>query len=213
MQKRRFRAMLAVAALSALTLAGAARVALAVDAEAIPEEFAQQFAPFVVQLVQQQVPDPPVKVDPVPEKSQGMHIPDSLGVVVMPDRALDANAVSGAKDKKVPAGLLLTRALTIKGKNGAVPADQLSLLDFMEQFKLPVMFLEVKGAEEKRHLLIHSKPGKDPLAEVELKKGGENRPSLQVKLSEVEVVKKSARLTFFVPGGYEGTIELAIVEL
>ena len=42
-----------------------------VMAEAIPADFIAQFAPFAALLIQQQFPEPPVKVEPAADKAQG----------------------------------------------------------------------------------------------------------------------------------------------
>lgn len=209
----RKRVPLALASLTMLGLvAGVARAA--VEAEAIPEDFIKQFAPIAVQLMQQQFPTPPVKVDLDADKTQGMHVPDSLGVVLIPDRTLTEKTVAEAKDKKAPVAALIMRALSVEKEGAAVAADKVALLDVMGTFKLPTFFLDVKGdKEEGRTLELYSKKDDEPVVTAPLtKKEGETKSTLTVKLTNIDPEKKKADAILRFPGGYEASVKLAFVE-
>ena len=70
-----------------------------------------------MQLIQQQFPEPPVKVDPRPDKAQGYHVKEMVGVVMMPDKNLSAEAIDKATDKEVPVAVLATKSLTLEDKD------------------------------------------------------------------------------------------------
>src|SRR5687767_1212973 len=101
--------------LAVLALAGSARAEVA--AEAIPADILAQIVPFAVQAIQQQFPDPPVKVDPLGEKAVGYHVQEKVGVLAIPDRNLTAKAVEEMTDKDVPVALFSTLRLTLQDKD------------------------------------------------------------------------------------------------
>src|SRR5687767_7045464 len=108
----------------AVAVAGGARAA--VNAEAIPADFLQQFVPFAIQLIQQQFPNAPVKVDPAAEKSVGYHVQEMVGVVLMPDKNLSAKVVDEAGEKDVPVGWLATKSLAVGDKDGAINKEKVA---------------------------------------------------------------------------------------
>src|SRR5687767_8195794 len=187
--RRRFFCLSLAAALGAGW--GVARAADAVAAEAIPADFIAQFAPFAVQLIQQQFPEPPVKVDPRPDKAQGYHVKEMVGVVMMPDKNLTAEAIDKATDKEVPVAVLATKSLTLEDKDAAgIGADKIAVADFNGMFKIPVFFMAVKAKGEERTLEIYSKNGA-ALASAPLKKqpGNADLP-VALKLTNIDLAKK-----------------------
>lgn len=193
--------------------AGVARAAEAVAAEAIPADFIQQFAPFAIQLIQQQFPDPPVKVEPRPDKALGFHVKEMLGVVLMPDKNLTAEAIEKAGEKEVPVCVLSTKSLTIEGKDAVVGADKVAVADFNGMFKIPVFFLAVKAKGEERTLEIYSKNG-TAVSSVPLKKqAGDAEQPVALKLTNIDLEKKKMDATFSLGGAYEGTLKLAHLDI
>lgn len=190
------------------------RAAENVMAEAIPADFIQQFAPFAVLLIQQQFPEPPVKVDLSAEKAQGFHVKEMLGIVLMPDKNLNAETVSKAGEKDSPVGVVATRSLTVEGKDAPVAADKLAVADFNGMIKIPVFFLSVKGKGEDRTLEVYSKEG-TAVASAPLKKGAaaDGDKPLAVKLTNIDLEKKKLDAVFSVSGGYEGTVKFSHLDL
>ena len=197
-----------------LAVALAAGVARAEEtAEAIPAEFLQQFSPLAMQLIQQQFPNPPVKVDLNPDKAVGYHLKEMVAVVVVPDKAITGKAVEDAGDKDVPLAVIATKSLTVRDKDKAVGADQLSVADFNGMFKIPVFFVAVRGKGADRTLEVYSKDGK-AIASAPLKKqtGDANQP-IAVKMSNINLEKKTLDLTVGVAGAYEGTVPMAFLDI
>jgi hypothetical protein len=195
---------------AALAVAGGARAA--VNAEAIPPDFLQQFAPFAIQLIQQQFPNAPVKVDPSAEKTVGYHVQEMVGVVLMPDKNLTAKVVEEAGEKEVPIAVLATKSLAVGDKDGAVNKEKVAIADFNGMFKIPVFFLSVKGAAADRTLVVYSKEG-TPLATAPLKKqAGDAAAPVQMKLTDIDLEKKTLNATVSLNGAYEGTLKLGFLE-
>jgi hypothetical protein len=194
--------------------AGAVRAA-DVEAEAIPAEFIQQFAPIATLLFQQQFPNPPIKVDPNAEKALGYHVKESVAALAIPDKALNEAALKDAKDKDVPVGVVTCKSLSLlaKDKDETLPADKVAVLDIQGQIKLAVFFLAVQAEGENRVLRIYSKDVKEPVAIVPLKKmaGDANNP-IGMKLTNVDPEKKRADMTLNLGGAYEGTVKLGFTE-
>lgn len=197
---------LALSAAAAVTVAGAGRAALM--AEEIPADFIAQFAPFALQLVQAQFPNPPVKVDPASEKARGYHVDQKVGVVVMPDKNLTAKSVAECGDKTVPAAVVFTKSLSVEEKDTVVNGEKLAVADFNGQLKIPVFFLAVKGKGEERTLEVYSKDG-TPVASAPLKKAevDESTP-VGVKLTNIDLEKKKVDATVSLTGGYETTLKM-----
>ena len=209
----RKRVPLALASLTLLGLAaGMARAA--VEAEAIPDDIIKQAAPVLAKAVQEQIPTPPIKVDPDIEKAQGMHALEAVGVVILPDRMLNDKSVADSKDKKTPAGLLLTRNLSVEKDGVGIGGEKLATVEVVGLGKAATFFLDVKGdKEEGRTLELYSKKDDEPLATTPLKKkDGEAKPNLVVKLTNIDPEKKVGDVVFSFPGGYEATVKLAYVE-
>lgn len=188
-----------------------------VTAEAIPPEFLQQFAPFAMQLIQQQFPNPAVKVDAHAEKTVGYHVMEKVAVVMMPDRNLTARAIDELADKELPVAIMATRSLsvqeTVQEKEATVPADRLAIADFNGMFKIPVFFLAVKSKGADRTLEVYSKDGK-ALSSVPLKKQvGNTEVPVGLKLANVDLEKKVADVIIQLSGAYEATFKVGIVEL
>jgi hypothetical protein len=199
--------------ISMLLIAAAGVVRAEIAAEAIPANLIAQFGPFAVGLIQQQFPDPPVKVDPIAEKAVGYHVKEAYAVMVMPDKNLTAKVVEEAGEKEVPVGVLATRALSVQEKDAVVSGDRLAVADFNGQIKLPVFFLSVKSKGADRELEVYSKEGK-PLLSVPLKKqAGDAELPLNVRLSNIDAEKKKLDATLSLGGTYEGTLNLGAVEL
>lgn len=187
----------------------------AVDAEPIPAEFIQQLAPATVDAVKQQFPNPPVKIDAQAEKATGLHVQEMIGAVVLPDRNLTVQAVEGAGEKDVPVGYVATRALnfTDREKGTPIPADRIAMVNFMDVAKFPIFYLAVRGSGPDRTLLVYSKDGK-AIASAPLKKqAGDATLPVTLKMSDIDLEKKSLSLTVALHGAYEGTFKLAVQEL
>ncbi|HTE16946.1 MAG TPA: hypothetical protein VK689_01025 [Armatimonadota bacterium] len=197
--------------LAAMVAGGVARAAE--TAEAIPAEFLQQFSPLAMQLIQQQFPNPPVKVDLNADKAVGYHVKEMVAVVVIPDKAITGKAVEDAADKDVPVAVIATKSLTVRDKDKAVGADQLSVADFNGMFKIPVFYVAVRGKGTDRTLEIYSKDGK-AISSTPLKKqaGDANQP-VAVKLNNIDMEKKTLDLTVGVAGAYEGTVPMSFLDL
>jgi len=195
---------------AALAAAGAARAAG--SAEPIPPEFFQQFAPLAIQLLQAQFPNPPVKIDPQPEKIVGSHVEMKIGVVALPDKNLTPKAVEEAGDKDVPVAVVVTRAVTLQEGEGTVSKDKLAIIEFGDAARLPIFFLAVRGNAAERTLLVYGKEGK-PLATVPLKKqAGDLNVPLALKLTDIDLEKKTMNATFDLSGTWEGTLKMAYAE-
>jgi hypothetical protein len=201
----------------ALSLAAAAATAGVARAnlmsEEIPADFVAQFAPFALQLLQAQFPDPPVKVEPLAEKTKGYHVQQQVAVVTMPDKNLTAKSIAECGEKAVPVAVCFTRALSVEGKDGVVNADKLAAADFNGMLKIPVFFLAVKGEGENRLLEVYSKDG-TPLVVAPLKKqAGDDAAPVTVKLTNVDLEKKKADAAVSLPGGYETTLKMGQIDL
>jgi hypothetical protein len=196
-------------------LAAGVRAADAVEAEAIPPDFIQQFAPVATLFFQQQFPNPPVKIDPNAEKALGYHVKESVAALAIPDKALTEAVIKDAKDKDVPVGVLTCKSLSLlaKDKDETLPADKVAILDIQGQIKLSVFFLAVQGEGDNRTLRIYSKDTKDPVAIAPLKKmsGDANNP-IGMKLTNIDPEKKRAEMTLNLGGAYEGTVKLGFAD-
>lgn len=196
-----------------LLIAAAGVVRAEVAAEAIPPDFLAQFSPFAVALIQQQFPDPPVKIDPAADKAVGYHVKEMFGVVAMPDKNLSAKAVEEAGEKEVPVGVIATRALSLQEKDAVVNGDRLAVADFNGMFKIPVFFLSVKSKGAERELEVYSKNGK-PVLTVPLKKQSSDAATpLNIRLTNIDAEKRKLDATVSLGGAYEGTLNLGAVDL
>ncbi|MFN3649383.1 MAG: hypothetical protein ACK47B_07350 [Armatimonadota bacterium] len=197
----------ALAGAAVLAATGIARAA--VDAEPIPADYLQQLAPIALQLFQDQFPNPPVKVTANLEKVSGYHVMQQVGVVVMPDKNLTADAVAKSAEKEAPAAIVVARGLTFKNKDKAVPAERIANAD-LGQAKLPVYFFAVKGEGEERSLLIYSKDA-EPIATAPMKKRETaGTDQFELKLANVDLEKKTAELKVGVGGTHETTLNLEV---
>jgi len=195
--------------LSAVALAAAGTARAAVTAEPIPAEFLQQFGPIAIQVIQAQFPNPPVKVDPQGDKIVGSHVEEKVGIVVVPDKNLTPKAVEEAGDKDVPVAVVATKSLSLQDGDGAVSKDKVALADVNGMVKLPLFFLAVRGNAAERTLVVYSKEDK-PLATLPLKKQtGDVAVPVAVKLTDIDLDKKTANATFCLNGTYEATIKMA----
>jgi hypothetical protein len=185
----------------------------AVSAEEIPPEQVQLLAPFAIQLLQEKIPNPPIKVDPEPTKALGYHVQQKVAAVAMPDKALTARVIEEAGEKDVPVAILATRSLSVEEKEDVVvPSERLATVD-IAQIKLPVFFLSVKGKGDERTLQVYSKDG-TPLTTVPLKKqSGDTAVPLAMKLTNIDLEKKRLDLVFSLTGTYETTLKLGYVEI
>jgi hypothetical protein len=195
--------------LALVAVAGVARAEEA--AEAIPPDFVQQFAPFAVQLIQQQFPNPAVKVEPNAEKTVGYHVKEQVGVVLMPDKNVTARTVEEAVDKEVPVAILATKSLSVQDKDTVVNGDRLAVADFNGMFKIPVFFLAVKGKGADRSLEVYSKDGKAVHSEPLKKATGEATGDVEVKLTNIQLEQKKLDASIRV-SGYEGTVKLGVLD-
>jgi hypothetical protein len=195
--------------LALVAVAGVARAEEA--AEAIPPDFVQQFAPFAVQLIQQQFPNPAVKVEPNAEKTVGYHVKEQVGVVLMPDKNVTAKTVEEAVDKEVPVAILATKSLSVQDKDTVVNGDRLAVADFNGMFKIPVFFLAVKGTGAERSLEVYSKDGKPVHSEPLKKAAGEATGEVEMKLVNIQLEQKKLDASIRV-SGYEGTVKLGVLD-
>jgi hypothetical protein len=198
--------------LAVIAAAGIARAE--VVAEAIPSDTIQTVAPFAVQAIQQQFPNPPVKVDPNTEKIFGYHVKQAVAMVVVPDRNLTAKAIEETADSDVPVAIVTTKSLSFreKDKETVVSGDKLAVADVNGVLKLPVFFLSIKRQGADRVLQIYSKDQK-PVLSAPLKKEGEASDApLTVKLTNIDLEKKTLDATFFLAGGYQSTFKLGFLE-
>ncbi|MGV3723664.1 MAG: hypothetical protein ACO1SX_22430 [Actinomycetota bacterium] len=132
--------------LIALTVATAAVAGVAraeTIAEAIPAEILGQYGLIAVLVIQQQFPNPPVKIDPAADRAVGYHVQQKAGVVAMPDRNLTLKSIEEATDKEVPVGVIATQSLSLQEKDSVIKADRLAVADLYGQIKLPLFFLAV----------------------------------------------------------------------
>ena len=194
-----------------LAVATAGVVHAQVAAEKIPADFLAQFAPFAIALLQQQFPNPPVKVDVSAEKALGYHVKEQVGVVVLPDKNLTGKAIEEAADKEIPAAVIATKSLSLEEKGELIGSDKLAVADFNGQIKIPVFFVSVKGKGEERTLEIYSKEGK-PLVSVPLKKqAGDAEAPVDVKLTNIDLEKKKLDATISLGGAYETSLKLGVL--
>lgn len=194
----------------AAVLLGAAGVAWAqAAAEPLPPEHVKMFAPLAIALIQEQFPEPPVKVEPQPELTQGYHVRQEIGVVMIPDKNLTAEAVEQAGEKEVPVGILATKSLSLEDRDAVIGEDRIAVANFNDLLKIPVFYLTTKGAGDARSLEVYSKTGK-PLVSVPLKKVEKNGDAaLSFKLTNIDVEKKKLDVNLNVGGTYEGTVRMA----
>lgn len=198
--------------MSVLLIAVAGVVRAEVAAEAIPPDFLAQFSPFAVALIQQQFPNPPVKIDPQADKAVGYHVKEAFAVVAMPDKGLTAKAVEDAGETEVPVGVLATRSLSLQEKDAVVDGDRLAVADFNGMFKIPVFFLSVKSKGTDRELEVYSKTGKVILSVPLKKQASDAAMPLNVRLTNIDTEKKKLDATVTLNGAYEGTLNLGFVE-
>lgn len=203
----------ALALLSIALFAGtAARAAETVNADPIPPDFLQQFTPFAIQLIQQQFPNAPVKVDPAAEKTVGYHVKEMVGLVALPDKNLTSKAIDEAGDKEIPVCWIATKSLSISNGEGVLDKEKVAVADFNGMFKLPVFFLAAKGSGADRTLLVYSKEGK-PVVTAPLKKqAGDANVPLGLKLTDIDVEKKALTATLSLGGAYEATLKMGFAE-
>jgi hypothetical protein len=196
--------------LALATVVGVARAEVA--AEAIPADFVQQFIQLALPLMQQQFPNPPVKVDVNGEKTVGYHVQEKVGLVVMPDKNVTAKAVEECADKELPLALVATKSLVVPGNDGQVRAEKLAVADVAGMFRLPVFFLSVKGKGEERTLEIYGKDNQ-AIASVPLKKQpGDAAQPVGLKLTNIDVEGKKMEALVSVAGAYEGNVKLTVAE-
>jgi hypothetical protein len=192
-----------VLTLSLVGLAAAGIARAEVAAEAIPPATVSAIAPIAAKLLQEQVQMPPVKVDLNPDKALGYHVQQKVAVVLMPDRAITAKAIEEVADKEIPVCVVATKSLCFQDKDVVISGDKLSYVEFEGTFKLPVFFLTVKGKDDERSLTIYSK-NNTPLTTCALKKeAGDPETPVQVKLSNIDLEKKSLEVTFNIGGAYQ----------
>ena len=198
---------------------GIARAADSATPQMIPPDFIQLFAPIAVQTIQAQFPNPPVKLEPVPEKTVGYHIESQVAVVAMPDKNLTDKTLDELADKEVPVALFVTKDLTLQDKTAALAKEKVALADVDGKIKIPVFYLVAKKTGEDRSLLIYSKENK-PVATVALKKPegdaakpAADAPPVALKLTDIDLEKKTMSVTVSVEGGYQSTVKRAQTEL
>jgi len=186
--------------------------------EAIPSEDLKAFAPLAIPIIRGQVPNPPVKVDPDPERAVGFHSNKEFAIVMMPDRALTAERFRSSLER-IPVGLIVTRALSVIPDGTDRPADLagLAALDLNEQFKLPVFFLTARQEGEALALEVFSKDA-TPLQSVPLRLAPElaavgapalpaiDRATLAAMTSNADDTRAVARIRL--PGGYQAEVSL-----
>lgn len=197
--------------IGALSLA-AGVVAAEVAVEAVPAEQLQLYAPIAAQLIQQQFPNPPVKVDVDTTKAQGYHIKEKVGMFLLPDKAVTADALKTAGDKGVPIGILVTKDLSVQEKDAPAPPTRIAIADLNGQVKLPVFYVTVKAKGDERFAEVFSKDEK-PLATIPLKKieaAGDTLVSL--KLQNVDEEKKQLDAVLTLAGGHEFTLRMGTIE-
>jgi hypothetical protein len=197
-----------------LALIAAAALAQAdITAEEIPADQVQLYAPFAMQLIQERFPDPPVKVDLNVDKAVGYHVKQQVGVIMMPDRNLTAKAIEEVGDKEIPVAVLATKSLTVQERDAAVPAERLAVADLNGTLKLPVFFLAVKGKGEDRTLEVYSKDKKSLVSAPLKKQAGDANVPVGLKLTNIDLDKRSLDVKFSLSGAYEGTVKLAHLAL
>ena len=196
-----------------LLIAAAGVVRAEIAAEAIPPDFIIQFCPLAVALIQQQFPNPPVKVDPAADKAVGYHVKEMFAVVAMPDKNLTAKVVDDAGETEVPVGVIATRSLSLQEKDTVVNGDRLAVADFNGMFKIPLFFLSVKSKGTERELEVYSKSGKSILSVPLKKQASDAATPLNIRLTNIDAEKKKLDVTVSLGGAYEGTINLGAVEL
>lgn len=201
--------------LIALTVATAAVVGVAraeTMAEAIPAEILGQYGLIAVLVIQQQFPNPPVKVDPAADRAVGYHIQQKAGVVAMPDRNFTLKSIEEATDKDVPVGVIATQSLSLQEKDSVIKADRLAVADLNGQIKLPLFFLAVKAKGEDRVLEVYSKDGKSLLTAPLKKQKSEGDQALGVKLVNIDLEAKKVDATVSLANSYETTLHLGVLE-
>ena len=201
-----------VLALIVLTSAIAAAARAQVAVEAIPKEFLQQFAAIAVGLFPQQIPNPPVKVDPNPELAVGCHVMQKAALVIFPDKAVTDKTIGEAGEKETPLGIVSTLGLTVDtGADKLASADDLYLLNVDGSTKLPILYFTVKSQGADRILSVYSKAGK-ALATTPLKKGnGNGAAAYEVTLKNIDHEKQRADAVFTIQG-YEATLRVGRLE-
>jgi hypothetical protein len=195
----------------ALAAAGAGAARAQVTAEAIPLELVRQYAPFLVLVIQQQFPEPPVKLEPNAEKIQAFHIQENAGVVLLPDRKLTLDVLNEDDEREVPLGICCTRLLTVEHADKAVTGPRLAVADLGE-IKFPVLYLTASKRGDQRLLKVYSRDG-TPIAEVPLTRSENTGPEmLGVKLTNIDLEKKKLDAVFTLGNGYQGTLKLTYLE-
>lgn len=202
-----------ILALAAITLLASGIARAAVEAEPIPADVIQQIMPLASQVIAAQFPNPPVKVEPLLEKTTGWHVQEEFGCVVMPDKNLAPAVVNAAGDKSVPAGVLVTRKLSLEVDGKLQGEDKIAVADLNGVAKLPIFFLAVKGKGEERSLEVYSRDG-TPVATAPLRKQDlDATEQLSVRLKNIDLEKKRLDLQVRVAGTLEATLKLGVLEL
>lgn len=177
--------------------------------ERVPQEQASKIAKMLAEQAAK-VNDPQVKTHVDTAKAYGLRKED-VGVMVIPDEKLSAEALAHAGKHTLPAGQLWLRNLTpiIDGK--VVPGDQLRLATVTvndQEHQLPLLLLGVrKNADGNLELLAYAKD-KKPLLHLPLKKVA-TKQELPIELEGKEGENETGVLTINLLGQYQAKVPLA----
>jgi len=197
-----------------LTGVAATAMAATVSFEAIPKDDLKTFAPIALPIIQEQLPHPPIAVDPDTDHAVGFHRQKEVALVMLPQKAVDADAIANA-EQPAPIGLVLTRALAVipRGEQKPVALKRLAAVELNDMFKLPVFYLAARKREDGLALEVYSHD-EQPLLIVALKSADAgapevDRPTFSIQSNDADAQR--ARVRFTLPGGYQADVPMGVL--
>ncbi len=182
---------------------------LAQAQEAIPLEEAQKAARKLIATIGT-ASDLPFTMEADVERPAGLKGGEA-GVIVLPDKSLNAAAVAAAGKTFVPVGQLWSLKVTLASGGRGFSSDKLRLVSVGDgertrevQFFLLGVVKNEQGALE---LAVFGK-GAEPLYRVALQKAGSGSQNLPLELTGTKTGEESARLTLSVLGQYTADLDL-----
>lgn len=199
-------------ALAAVSLSLLATGSWAADLLQVPADQVQKLAPLAIGLVNQQVSNPPVKVNAWAEKSQAFAVGKKMAVAVAPDKAITEALIAGAGNQVVPIGMGVFYNGTLHPPGGALKADRFAtvgLLGLGPRFN--VFFLAVHAPGGEPQLEVYSKE-REPLLTVPLTRvKGEATAPMTLKF-DTPAGTSATQMVLGLAGGYQAVVPVSPVE-
>ena len=183
--------------------------------EEIPAEEASEIGAWLLDQGST-IKDAQVKIEADVDQSNGVHIPDTMGAVVIPQKGLEESDEQNEKFQAEAGGslaYLFTHNLVPIVDGKPVKDDQLRSITLDaegEEIKIYVHLLAVRQVdEEEYHLYLYGK-GKKPLIDVEISEGeGPGPTPVAVEVKEVKDDAKKGELVVTVFGRYQASFGVA----